>query len=145
MTLAEEYVVPPFSILDTTSARWRARRAWWLDADILNDAAVALKRGRYAAVVVSEVRDKTGRYRGLVPDTIEAMSDASLSYYNDVVISQPVGSLAVRASRQFSAFRKIGRRHQNLIVGLKGDAEHGWSAEREWTPDPQVELPWSAL
>jgi hypothetical protein len=41
--------------------------------------------------------------------------------YNDAVLVTAVGSLPIRAAKQFNASRKIGKTHQNVLVFVKGD------------------------
>jgi len=108
--------------------------------EILEKAAARLRTGRFATVVVSEVRDKTGAYVGLVPDTIRALQLAGLRYYNEAVLVNVAGSLPLRVQGQFEAGRKLGRMHQNVISAVKGDAPRGWDHAREEPPDPQMGL-----
>jgi DNA modification methylase len=85
-------------------------------------AAAALRPDRFAVLVVGEVRDKrTGRYVGLVPDTIRACEDAGLGFYNEGILVTSVGSLPIRTSRLFGPGRKLGKSHQNVLVFVKGD------------------------
>lgn len=107
---------------------------------VLSEAARALRPGRYAVVVVSEVRDRRGRFHGLVPDTIAALADAGLAYYNEAILVNAIGTLPLRITHQFEAARKLGRMHQNVIVAVKGEPERGWSHERAAPPDPQMSL-----
>lgn len=88
---------------------------------IIAAAAARLRDDRYAVWVIGEVRDKRGEYRGLVPDTIRAFTDAGLSFYNEAILVTPVGSLPIRAGRQFAAGRKLGKTHQQVLVFCKGD------------------------
>ncbi len=88
---------------------------------IIREAAQHLKENRFAVWVVTEIRDKQGRYRGLVPATIEAFEDAGLIYYNEAVLLNQAASLAMRAGRTFAVSRKLGRCHQNVLVFYKGD------------------------
>lgn len=80
-----------------------------------------LKSDRFAVFVVGEVRDKFGVYRSFVPDTIAAFQEAGLHYYNEMILVNNIGSLAMRAGKQFSNSRKIGKQHQNVLVFYKGD------------------------
>lgn len=108
--------------------------------EIIAAACLRLRRGRFAAIVVSEVRDKLGAYRGLVPLTIHAFRLAGLSFYNDAVLVNSVGSLPLRVGKYMEASRKLGRAHQNVLVFLKGDAPRGWSYDRAAPPSPQLDL-----
>ncbi len=69
------------------------------------------------------IRGKDGNYRGLVPATIAAFEDAGMSFYNEAILVQPAGNLALRVPRMFASRRKLGRAHQNVLVFFKGDPE----------------------
>lgn len=94
-------------------------------------AAVArLRRDRFAAWVISDVRDRRGMYRGLVGDTVAAFRRAGMDLYNDAVVLDQVGTAALRAERAFVATRKLARTHQHLLVFVKGDPKRAtaWAA-----------------
>ncbi|MEG0889530.1 MAG: hypothetical protein RSH25_13780 [Bacteroides sp.] len=80
-----------------------------------------LKDDRFAVFVVGEVRSKQGVYRNFVSDTISAFIEAGMVYYNEMILVNQIGSLAMRASNQFNHSRKIGKHHQNVLVFYKGD------------------------
>jgi hypothetical protein len=44
-----------------------------------------------------------------------------VTYYNEIILVTAIGSLPIRAGRQFTAGRKIGKTHQNVLVFVKGD------------------------
>lgn len=94
--------------------------------NILCNSVKLLKEDSFFVIVVSEVRGdrhkpETTGYYGLVPDTIKILKDkCSLHYYNELILATSLGSLPVRVSKQFEASRKIGRRHQNILVFYKG-------------------------
>lgn len=92
-------------------------------ARIIAAATARLRNDRFAAWVISDVRDKKGAYRGLVVDTIRAFEAAGLSFHNDAVLLDQVGTAAVRAERPFRATRKLTRVHQHLLIFVKGDAK----------------------
>ncbi len=69
------------------------------------------------------VRDKKGNYIDFVGDTVQAFRDAGLSYYNEAILITCVGSLPIRAGKQFSIGRKLGKTHQNILVFVKGDGK----------------------
>jgi 16S rRNA G966 N2-methylase RsmD len=92
-------------------------------AQIIAAATARLRNDRFAAWVISDVRDKRGAYRGLVVDTIRAFEAAGLSFHNDAVLLDQVGAAAVRAERPFRATRKLTRVHQHLLIFVKGDAK----------------------
>jgi hypothetical protein len=136
--------------------------------EIIDFAARALKKGRYAAYVISEIRGPGGGYVGFVPDTIRALNFAGMTFYNEAILVNVAGSLPVRAGRQFTAGRKLGRMHQSVIVGgkieggvwhaptvlgeeynqfdvyekvvvgVKGDPEKGIEPDQESVPEPQL-------
>lgn len=91
-------------------------------ATILQKTYKKLKNNRFAIIVTSEVRSKkTGLYIGLVPKTIEIMVAAGYSYYNEIILMNAVGSLPLRAGKSMNSGRKVGRRHQNVLIFFKGD------------------------
>lgn len=90
---------------------------------IIRKSCAKLKENRFAVFVVGEVRDKNGAYRGFVPDTIKAFQDAGLSFYNEMILANQIGSLAMRVGNQFNNSRKIGKHHQNVLVFYKGDVK----------------------
>jgi hypothetical protein len=96
--------------------------------EIIAKACARLKNDRFACFVVGEVRDKKGNYIDFVGDTIQAFRDAGLSYYNEAILITMCGSVSIRAGRQFSASRKLGKTHQNVLVFVKGDGKKAASA-----------------
>lgn len=88
---------------------------------IIAESCAMLKPDRFAVFVVGEARDKDGAYYGFVPDTIRAFQDAGMVLYNEIILLTAIGSLPIRAGKQFQASRKVGKTHQNVLVFLKGD------------------------
>lgn len=89
---------------------------------ILHRAAAKLKANRFACFVVGNFRDtRTGHYRDLVGETVAAMREAGLGYYNEAVLVTSVGSASMRVTKQFNAGRKLCKTHQNVLVFVKGD------------------------
>lgn len=82
-----------------------------------------LKPDRFACFVVGELRDKKGNYRNFVGDTVAAFRAAELHYYNEAILVTAVGSLPIRTGKQFTAGRKLGKTHQNILVFVKGDGK----------------------
>lgn len=81
-----------------------------------------LAPNRFLIVKVGEVRDKkTGAYYNFVGDNNRLFMDLGLQYWNEFVLITAIGSLPLRAGRQFSAGRKAGKSHQNVHVYYKGD------------------------
>jgi hypothetical protein len=95
---------------------------------IVARAAALLRPDRFACFVVGEVRNKKGAYIDFVGDTVQAFRDAGLAYYNEAILITSAGSLPIRAGKQFSASRKLGKTHQNVLVFLKGDAKRAVAA-----------------
>lgn len=90
-------------------------------ADILSIACRKLKEDRFFVVVIGDVRDKQGAYRQLVDYTRRVLTDNGLKLYNDMIFVEAVGTGAIRATKQFNAFRKAIKTHQNVLVFYKGD------------------------
>lgn len=88
---------------------------------IVAASAGMLKEDRFACFVVGDIRDKGGHYRNFVSDTIAAFRDAGCELYNEAILVTALGSLPIRAGKQFSAGRKLGKTHQNVLVFIKGD------------------------
>lgn len=78
----------------------------------------------FACFVVGDIRDKQGFYRNFVGDTIQAFKEAGLNYYNELILVNSAGSLPIRINKQFNSGRKIGKRHQNVLVFYKGDPKN---------------------
>ena len=90
-------------------------------AAILMAACGRLRDDRFAVVVVGDVRDKRGAYRGVVDLTRTILINAGLMIWNEAILVEPVGSKPIRAGRQFAASRKLVRAHQVVVVAYKGD------------------------
>jgi DNA modification methylase len=88
---------------------------------IIKKSVAQLNEDRFACFVVGDVRDKKGFYYNFVSDTIQAFRDAGMELYNEIILINVVGSLAVRVRRQFNGGRKVGKMHQNVLVFYKGD------------------------
>lgn len=96
--------------------------------DIIRQACDRLKQNRFACFVVGEVRDKKGNYIDFVGDTVQAFRDAGLAYYGEAILVTAVGSLPIRAGKTFTASRKLGKTHQNVLVFVKGDGKSAAAA-----------------
>ena len=90
---------------------------------IIKKAVAQLKDDRFACFVVGDVRDKKGFYYNFVSDTIQAFKEAGIELYNEIILVNVVGSLAIRVRRQFNGGRKVGKMHQNVLVFYKGDTK----------------------
>lgn len=84
-------------------------------------AITRLKENRFAVVVAANMRDsKTGEYYNFVGDIINTFTRGGMSFYNDMVLADPLGSAGVRA-RPSMKHRKVVKVHQNVLVFYKGD------------------------
>jgi hypothetical protein len=88
---------------------------------IIKKSVAQLKDDRFACFVVGDVRDKKGFYYNFISDTIQAFKDSGMELYNEIILVNTVGSLAIRVKRQFNGGRKVGKMHQNVLVFYKGD------------------------
>ena len=89
--------------------------------EIIAKSCEILKDNRFAVWVVGDVRDKKGFYRNFTGDTVNAFQDSGLTLYNDAILVTAVGSLPIRAGKQFESGRKLGKTHQNVYVFYKGN------------------------
>jgi len=97
---------------------------------ILKKSVSHLKDNRFVCLVVGNVRNvikdeegkkTTGGYFPFVSDTIQIMRRMGLHFYNDMVLSTPLGSAPIRAGLHMKQSRKVEHVHQNLLVFYKGD------------------------
>jgi len=96
--------------------------------EIIAKACSRLKEDRFACFVVGDVRDKKGNYYNFVGDTVESFRAAGLKFYNEAVLVTPIGSVRMRAGNTFTASRKLGKTHQNVLVFVKGDGKKATAA-----------------
>ena len=95
---------------------------------IIHDTVARLREDRFAVWVIGDVRDAGGFFVNLPGRTVEAFETAGARFYNDAILVTAVGSLPIRAGRQFTASRKLGRTHQNVLVFCKGDPRRATEA-----------------
>lgn len=112
--------------LDLSTLDYPAFRAAY--RQIIAATCALLKPNRFACFVVGEARDKRGNYYNFVGDTVTAFQDAGLHFYNEAILLTAVGSLPVRVGKQFTAGRKLGKTHQNVLVFVKGDGKKAAAA-----------------
>jgi DNA modification methylase len=91
---------------------------------IIQKCVAMLNNDRFAVFVVGDIRDKAGFYRNFVSDTITAFLDSGLRLYNEMILVNAIGSLPIRTGKQFSAGRKVGKHHQNVLVFYKGNPKN---------------------
>lgn len=86
--------------------------------DCLNDDS-------FMVWVVSDVRSKnTGEYYGLVADTIKIAQESGLKFYNEIILYNETGNLAITSGDYLQRARKVGRQHQNILVFYKGNTRN---------------------
>ena len=121
------FTCPPYADLEVYSDDPRDLSTFDYDefraayASIIAGVCALLKSDRFAYFVVGDVRDTKGFYRNFPGHTIEAFEVAGLRLYNEAILVTAVGSLPIRAGKQFAATRKLGKTHQNCLVFVKGD------------------------
>lgn len=97
-------------------------------SEIIAASCALLRENRFACFVVGDMRDRNGFYRGFPWHTIDAFQRAGLHLYNEAVLVTAVGSLPIRAGKQFQSTRKLGKTHQNVLVFVKGDPRKATAA-----------------
>lgn len=95
---------------------------------IIDRACARLKDNRFAAILVGDIRSDSGYYYNFPLDTVAAFESAGLKLYNEAILVTMVGSTSLRAGRQFTQSRKLGKTHQNLYVFYKGDPKKATEA-----------------
>lgn len=88
---------------------------------IIKKSVQKLEDNSFACFVVGDIRDKQGYYRNFVSETIQAFKDAGMELYNEMILINSIGSMAIRLRKQFNTGRKCGKIHQNVLVFYKGD------------------------
>ncbi len=96
--------------------------------EITKATCALLKPDRFACFVVGDARGKDGFYYGLPEDTVAAFAAAGLRKYNEAILVTAVGSLPVRVGKGFTASRKLGKTHQNVLIFCKGDPKKATAA-----------------
>lgn len=84
-----------------------------------------LKDDTFTVIVVSDVRDKkTTEYYPLVADTITICRNIGWKYYNEIILYNDTGNLAITSGDYMNLARKVGRQHQNILVFYKGNIKN---------------------
>ena len=118
---------PPYYDLEKYGAHPEALDAMtadnfsWAYTQIIRLSLQRLKHQRFACFVVSDVRDAEGFYRSLRSETVQAMEFTGAGFYNEIILINPVTTLAFRTSSVFPRSRKVGRCHQYILIFYKGD------------------------
>jgi len=92
--------------------------------EIIRKSCELLKDDRFAVFVVGDVRDKKGFYQNFVSDTIMAFWNCGVILYNEMILVNQIGNLPMRVGKSFSAGRKVGKQHQNVLVFYKGNPKN---------------------
>lgn len=90
---------------------------------IIKNCCDLLKDNSFAVFVVANIRDKNGIYYDFVGDTVKSFTHCGLNYYNEAIVVNSIGTLPVRAPKQFNSSRKLGKQHQQFLVFYKGDTK----------------------
>lgn len=88
---------------------------------IILRAVGRMKQDTFACFVVGDFRDARGFYRNFVSTTIDAFEECGARLYNEAILATPVGTAAMRVTKQFEASRKMAKTHQNVLVFCNGD------------------------
>lgn len=88
---------------------------------IIARAVKNMRRDSFACFVVGNFRDKKGFYRDLVGATVDGFEESGAGLYNEAVLATPIGTAAMRVTKQFESGRKMAKIHQNVLVFCKGD------------------------
>jgi len=88
---------------------------------IILRAVGKMKPDTFACFVVGDFRDGKGFYRNFVSETIDGFEQAGARLYNEAILATPVGTAAMRVTKQFEASRKMAKTHQNVLVFCNGD------------------------
>ncbi len=91
---------------------------------IILRAVGKMKADTFACFVVGDFRDSRGFYRNFVSETIDCFEQAGARLYNEAILVTPVGTAAMRVTKQFESGRKLAKTHQNVLVFCKGDWKH---------------------
>lgn len=84
------------------------------------DSIKLLKDNRFAVIVVGDIRDTDGYYRGFTDDIKNIFIKGGMRLYNEMILVEPIGTLPQRVGR-YMRNRKVGKCHQNVLVFYKGD------------------------
>ena len=106
---------------------------------IISKCVEKLHDDRFAVFVVGDVRDDDGFFRGLPQFTVGCFRRAGMKLYNEAILINSVGSLAIRTDRQFVLSRKLGKSHQTILIFVRGDPRRATDAVTGLTLDQRRE------
>ena len=105
-----------------------------------------IKNNRFIVVVVSDIRDKEGFYNPLPADTIHIFGEHGIRLYNIIIKETSTFTLQLRVGKLFKKNRKIGRRHEDILIFFKGnpakikDLDLRYMEEDEYARDNEVNI-----
>ena len=93
--------------------------------EALLNSYTLLKDDCFCVIVVSDIRNKeTGEYYGFVADNIKICQDIGFKFYNEIILYNDTGNLAITSGNYLDKARKVGRQHQNVLVFYKGNTKN---------------------
>jgi DNA modification methylase len=92
----------------------------WYEA-LFASVCAMLKPNRFIGLKLGEVRGADGGFVSFVPFNADLFIRLGFSFVNEAILVTPVGSMPVRAGRQFRSGRKLTKGHQNVLLFYKGD------------------------
>lgn len=93
--------------------------------NILRKCYNILEKDSFAVIVVSDIRDRaTTEYYGFIADTTKIMQSIGFKFYNEIILYNQTGNLAITSGNYLDKARKVGRQHQNILVFYKGDTKN---------------------
>lgn len=103
--------------------------------NIIHTACRKLKNDRFAVLVVGDIRDSKGFYRGFVDATKGIVKSAGLHLYNEGILLEQYATAAMRCGKIFEAGRKLTKVHQNVLIFYKGNPKeirHNYTTNFKW-------------
>lgn len=89
--------------------------------NIFQQCVAMLADNRFLVVKVWDIRAKdTGAYRNFVGENIAMFQRLGLHFYNEIILVNPIGTAAIRATKTFRT-RKVVKTHQNVLIFYKGN------------------------
>ncbi len=89
---------------------------------IFQQAVSHLNDNRFVVLVLGDIRDERGFYRGFVRDNIAIFERMGFKLYNEILYLQALATAPHRAERNMKK-RKAVKVHQNILTLYKGDPE----------------------
>jgi hypothetical protein len=103
-------------------------------AAIIREAVARLKPNRFAVFTVGNYRSGDGSLVDLVGLTVASFEEAGAAYYGDAILVVPAGSLPVLSSHAFPRGRKPMKKHQYVLLFVKGSGKLAAQACEEFLP-----------